>query len=237
MVEIVKAIGEAAVKGIERLAEASKEVKTRVANLDKPLNDSGGLKKSGKSESSIKDAGKSGKIEGIKRMEPQIVETFVCPAGADKAEFIKQIKAQERGLNNLTIAEYTKNRRAFEYRKAETGNGRDLSEGKKAQEHAREKAMQSRIESNQKKGMPYEAAKSEAQDWLKTQAALHNPDQIAGGDPSKVSRMGDSDVNSSIGAQWRTRVPKIDSEVNEYAKGRMPEELENTKMNVKLEVV
>lgn len=176
-------------------------------------------------------------INKMEKMEPQIEIEFTCPQGVDKKEFTRQLKGQERGLNSQTVAENMANRAAFEQRKRETGNGRDLSESKKAQDIAREKAIQKRIESNQKKGMSYREAKAEAEGWIKTQAALHNPDQIAGGNPGKVSRMGDAGVNSSIGAQWRTRVELLADGVDDFAKGKQQEELQNIKMNVKLVAV
>ena len=176
-------------------------------------------------------------VEKVEKMEPQITIEFACPEGMNKKEFTKQLKAQERGLNGQTVAENMDNRAAFEQRKQETGNGRDLIEGKKAQDIARQKAIQSRIETNQKKGMSYSEAKAESEEWIKTKAALHNPDQIAGGDSTKVSRMGDANVNSSIGSQWRTRVEQLSKDVEDYANYKTREELENTKMNVKLVVV
>lgn len=176
-------------------------------------------------------------VEKVEKMEPQIVIEFTCPEGMDKKEFTRQLKGQERGLNSQTVAENMDNRAAFEQRKQETGNGRDVTEGKKAQDIERQKATQSRIETNQKNGMSYSEAKAETEEWIKTQAALHNPDQIAGGDPAKVSRMGDANVNSSIGSQWRTRVDQLSNAIDEYAKGKTREELENTKMNVKLVAV
>jgi len=184
-------------------------------------------------------AGKKKKKGGKKKKKgkPPIIIKFICPEGMNREEFIRQLKRQERGLNSQTVAENMDNRAAYEKRRAETGNGRDISEGKKAQEIAREKALQSKIESNQKKGMSYSEAKADAQEWIKKQAALHNPDQIAGGDPSKVSGMGDAGVNSSIGSQWRSRVEHLKQNVDEYAKDKDRGELENTKMSVKLVVV
>lgn len=176
-------------------------------------------------------------INNVEKMEPQITIEFSCPEGMDKKEFSRQLKGQERGLNSQTIAENMDNRAVFEQRKMKTGNGRDTSEGKKAQDITREKETQSRIESNRKKGMSYSDAKAEAQEWIKTRAVLHNPDQIAGGDPGKVSGMGDAKVNSSIGSQWRTRVGQLSKGVEDYAKDKTREELENTKMNVKLVAV
>lgn len=214
----------------------------KMRNLDKPLNSEAGKKETSKADTGAKkiEDTNTRDIKKVERMEPQIVIEFKYPKGMDaagKKEFNRQLKAQERGINSQTIAENMNNRAAFEKRKLETGTGRDVSDGKKAQDIARQKAMQSRIESNQKKGMSYSEAKNEAREWIKTQAALHNPDQIAGGNPGKVSRMGDANINSSIGSQWRTRVGKLSEGVADYAKGKTREELENTKMNVKLVAV
>lgn len=181
------------------------------------------------------DFSRENKDVETKRMEPPIVIKFKCPEGYDPKEFLRQLKAQERGLNRQTISENVKNRESYNKLKNETGNGRD-PESKKAQEIARQKAYQSRIETNQKKGMSYSEAKKEATDWIKTQAALHDPDQVAGGNPNKVSRMGDARVNSSIGAQWPSRVKHLKEGIDQYAKGKTSEELSKTKLNVKLEM-
>lgn len=169
------------------------------------------------------------------KMEPPVVIKFTCPEGMDRKEFIRQIKGQERGLNSQSVAQNMENREAYQTRKAETGNGRAL-EGAEAQRIVREKAYQNRIATNIKDGMSYSEAKEEASGWIKTQAALHNPDQIAGGNPTKVSRMGDANVNSSIGSQWRARVEQLDSACKEFAENYTKEELSQIKMNVKLEV-
>lgn len=247
--EIFGKIAEKVAKATEKMVEATKEkvgeldkklsseIKTngeisekgkKINTLDKPLNT--------KTENLTGNKSETKEVKKLERMQPPIEIKFKCPEGMDKKEFSRQLKAQERGLNSQTIAQNMDNRAAFEQRKADTGNGRDVSEGKKAQEIAREKALHSRIETNQKKGMSYSEAKKEAEGWIKTQAALHNPDQIAGGDPTKVSRMGDANVNSSIGSQWRTRVGQLSEELEDYAKDKSREQLENTKMNVKLVV-
>lgn len=260
MIDIVAKVAEVASKTVEKLSEVSSEIKDKVSNLDAPLNkdkariiecNGESLKKISPKEldsplnsncekndvTTCKDSKSTEGLKGTERMESQIKIEFKCPEGMDKKEFTRQIKGQERGLNSQTIAENMDNRAAYEQRKAETGNGRDTSEGKKAQDIARDKAMHSRIESNQKNGMSYSEAKKEAEDWISTQAALHNPDQIAGGDPTKVSRMGDANVNSSIGAQWKSRVEQLSDAIEDYAKDKTRDELENTKLNVKLTVV
>ena len=59
-------------------------------------------------------------------------------------------------------------------------------------------------------------AMSKAKSWAKGKAALHGPDKIAGGKANNFSRLGDSKINSSIGAQWkaRARIGKLDNYIN-----------------------
>ena len=171
----------------------------------------------------------------VQRM-PQVELKFKCPEGMDPKEFERQLKGQEKGINSQTMLENMQNREAYQQRRDETGNGRDL-EGASAQRQAREKAMQERIADNQREGMSYADAKAEAEEYMKSQAALHDPDQIAGGSADHVTGMGDASVNSSIGVQWKREVVKLEEAVNEFAKGKSPEELQNIMMNVKLVMV
>ena len=246
----------------EKVAKNSEELNTKVEGLDRPLNtedkdvpnklenranehdvkalDAPLNAEKAKNDVALKnasDTGEKSEVKKLEKMEPQIVIEFKCPEGLDREEFAGQLQGQENGLNKQTLATNMDNRENFEQRKAETGNGRDVGEAKKQQEITREKALHDRIAENQEKGMSFSKAKQEAEEWIKDQAALHEPDQIAGGDPTKVIRMGDAKVNSSIGSQWKSRVNQLADGVNEYAKGKTREELENTKMNVKLVVV
>lgn len=77
-------------------------------------------------------------------------------------------------------------------------------------------------------------AKLKAQEWLDTQATLHNPDQISGGYPDKIGGMGDTDVNSPIGNQWRDRIDYVDEQIRAMAKTMSPEQLQSTYLNVRL---
>lgn len=205
------------------------------------LSDSLTYEEKNSTKTNMKDAPDGSKknlnVERVERMEPPVKIEFHCPDKMDKKEFNRQIKGQERGLNRQTLAENMDNRAAFEKRKVETGNGRDQETEKKVREIVRQKALQSRIESKQREGMTYREAKAEAEEWIKTKDALHEPDHIAGGNPSKVSKMGDASVNRSIGSQWNTRVDQLADSVNDFAKGRTRGELEKIKMNVKLVVV
>ena len=82
--------------------------------------------------------------------------------------------------------------------------------------------------------MSYSEAKNEANKWMKKQAALHNPDQIAGGEPANVSTLGDKGVNSSIGVQWKYRIDEVDSKIQDMAKNMSDAEKKSTKLNVNL---
>lgn len=69
-----------------------------------------------------------------------------------------------------------------------------------------------------------------AADKMKTLAALHNPDLKVGGKDA-IGGFGDRNVNSRIGAQWRSRVGALDE-----AALKVPEaERGKAKMNAKLQ--
>ena len=197
--------------------------------LDKPLAKDVTREKPSNTASEEQSAKRINDANEKKRMEVQVEVKFKCPTGMDQKEFSRQLKGQERGLNNMTVDKWTQNREKYKE------NGR-APEGAEAQRLQREKALQSRIESNQKKGMSYAEANKEAKTWIAGQDALHNPDQKAGGDPNKVSRMGDAKVNRSIGSQWRGRIDAMEREIKAYAKDKSPEELAKTKLNVKLKM-
>lgn len=50
---------------------------------------------------------------------------------------------------------------------------------------------------------------------MNTTAALHNPDAVAGGNVDKISGLGDSKINSSLGSQWKTRAESIEQQVKQ----------------------
>lgn len=82
--------------------------------------------------------------------------------------------------------------------------------------------------------MSWEEAEKNANSWLKSQAALHNPDQIAGGKPLNIGGMGDKRINSSIGSQWKYRIDIVDEQIGELTKSLTSDQRKNTYLNVKL---
>ncbi|MBE6049512.1 MAG: hypothetical protein E7214_02340 [Clostridium sp.] len=77
-------------------------------------------------------------------------------------------------------------------------------------------------------------AEKQAKKWLDSQVALHNPDQIAGGNPLNIGGMGDSKINSSIGIQWRYRIDAIDEQIKALADKMTETERKLKYLNVKL---
>ena len=130
-------------------------------------------------------------------------------------------------MNKLTVDEYLKNRERY------IAESRAI-EGNMAQKAAREKALADRVDELRSNGMSLKEAETQAQKWLDTQAALHNPDQIAGGNPLNIGGMGDKTINSSIGSQWRYRIDAVDEQIQSMVKNMTDAERKSTYLNVKL---
>ena len=145
----------------------------------------------------------------------------------DEAEFARQLADQEAGMNKLTVDEYLKNRERY------LAESRAI-EGNVAQKAAREKALADKVDELRSKGKSLKEAEIQAQKWLATQAALHNPDQIVGGNPSNIGGMGDKKINSSIGSQWKYRIDEVDEQIQAMAKNMSDAERKNTYLNIKL---
>src|SRR5690625_5271325 len=169
----------------------------------------------------------SGKnLDNVPRLD-EIEVTFNRNPKHDSEEFARQLKKQEKGMNELTVDEYLKNRERY------IAEGRAI-EGNVAQQTAREEAFSDKVAELMSNGKSFDEAEKEAKEWLNTQAALHNPDQIAGGKPDKIGGMGHKGINSSIGSQWRYRIDVVDEQIREMAKNMTPEQLKNNYLNVKL---
>ncbi len=121
------------------------------------------------------DVGTNGNIKHLDNI-PRIKEIKVNFKRNNKhasEEFARQLKDQEKGMNELTVDEYLKNREKY------LEHGRAI-EGKAAQQTAREEAFSDKVSELMTNGKSFDEAEIQAKEWLNTQAALHNPDQIAG---------------------------------------------------------
>ncbi len=199
-------------ESVKEAHDASKaSIQSRISNLE-----SGGVKGTGE----VKN------LDNVPRID-EIEVNFNYKTKFDSEEFARQLKDQEKGMNELTVYEYQQNRKRF------IDEGRAI-EGNAAQQAAREKALSKKIEELFESGMSWEEAEGKAASWLKTQAALHNPDQIAGGNPLHIGGLGDKRINSSLGSQWRYRIDIVDEQIKELEKSLTLEQRKNTYLNVKL---
>lgn len=172
------------------------------------------------------NAGVSKIVDDIPRI-PEIEVHFKKNPKHDAAEFERQLKAQEEGLNSLTVNEFIKNRDRY------LKEGRAV-EGNAAQQAAREKAKLDKINELREKGLSRDEAKKQASEWIEGQAALHNPDQIAGGNPLDITGMGDKGVNSSLGSQWKNNIGEMDNQIRGSAAKLTEAERKSTRLNIKL---
>lgn len=116
-------------------------------------------------------------------------------------EMRRQLKMQENGINELTVYEWLSNRREFKR------NGRS-SDNIDFQKALREEYYKQKIYeyiSLADENCDLDEIKLKVEKELGDLAALHNPDQVAGGDAKNVKELGDKRINSSIGSQWGTK--------------------------------
>ncbi len=128
-------------------------------------------------------------------------------------EFNRQLKAQQDAINKMKVKEWLENRENFKNR-----NKTDYSKSaKEARNNYRQQEIARRIEDNIiNKGMNPQDAEKAALRSMKGQAALHNPDGVAGGKVDQITDMGDSRVNSSIGSQWKNgRAESIERQIKQ----------------------
>ncbi|MFZ3287925.1 MAG: DUF6861 domain-containing protein [Telluria sp.] len=168
---------------------------------------------------------------GMPKKTVPCFKTKSLPQGS-VPEFDRQLTGQETGINNMTVDEYLNGREAFESEKSTRSssiarNARASYEGKMTFAVAKKLQEEglSLIEADKK-------AEQIAAEKMKTLAALHIPDMIAGG-KDVIGDFGDRNINSRIGAQWNKggRLAELDKAAN-----ALPQAIRAiTKMNVKLE--
>ncbi|WP_080400544.1 polymorphic toxin type 15 domain-containing protein [Burkholderia ubonensis] len=182
-----------------------------------------------KEEAEAGEKGKDGLKVKLKRMKEHLVKCFKKNAKGDTKEYDRQLLEQEKGLNDLSVKEYLEGRARYQQiGRAGTGAAQEQARAK----YSRELASQFE-EALSERGIFGEAAQKQAAEMaaerMKTLAALHNPDMIAGG-KDVVTMMGDRGVNSSIGSQWKDRVGELDKAAKEVPES----ERGSTRMNAKL---
>lgn len=162
----------------------------------------------------------------VKRIDG-IEVIFKRNAKHDSEEFTRQLKQQEEGMNSLTVEEYMKNRARY------IAKGRS-KEGNALQKAVRQNAYAEKVIELREKGCSPVKAEEEAKKWMNTKAALHGPDQVAGGNPEKIDGIGDAAINSSLGSQWKYRINEVDEKIAKAAEKMTEAERKNTYLNIKL---
>ncbi|HEV8460107.1 MAG TPA: polymorphic toxin type 15 domain-containing protein [Gaiellaceae bacterium] len=168
-------------------------------------------------EGSVNPTKKTPAVTRVVGFKPPVNVDFECSptqvAAGLWAEFQTQVKDQETGLNKLNLENWQTN--VDNYARV----GRD-PKGAEAQEKARKDYRDRRIREELAKdkttrtpAQKQKSAEAIADGELSKLAALHDPDQIAGGNPTEIKRLGSRRVNSSIGSQWRTKAPPFVSAV------------------------
>ena len=158
---------------------------------------------------------------------PELEIPFKANPNHDYDEFKRQLSNQEDGLNDLTVQEYLDNR--VKYLK----EGRSV-EGTALQQKFRDNFKKDMIDDLLDEGLSYSDAKKIIDDFMSTKSVLHDPDQVVGGYGNKMSGLGDTNVNTSIGSQWKSRVKIIDKYIDEISQVLSVEELLESKLNIKL---
>ena len=162
------------------------------------------------------------------KMNKHEPKCFKKNAKGEAKEYDRQLADQEKGLNDLTVKEYLEGRAKYQdIGRKGTGAAQSAARARYSKELTQ--GFKDQLLTSGASGDISAQASQMAADKMKTLAALHNPDMIAGG-KDLVTSMGDKGVNSSIGSQWKDRTADLDK----AAKDVPESERATTKMNTKL---
>lgn len=147
----------------------------------------------------------------------------------DSVEYNRQYTEQMDTLQSMSAGDWLRNR--IDYLE----NGR-TSDSLRHQQNARDSARDNRINEllEADENLSYDDAVSAADHWMRSQAATHRLDGIAGGDVTDISGVGDSRINSSLGSQWRSRVGDIDNAIIDFVNRNPGVNLDDVSINVVL---
>jgi Novel toxin 15 len=194
--------------------------------------------------------------EWVAGMELVQVEFNIRLRKFNPVEFRGQLSQQERGINAMKMSQWATNRTQFLQTKEESEDGSGRSEVSATDQRVFREYLRNKIKEVRVRKLNESETQAEkfADGWLSTRAALHGPDQVAGGgrmagdaeavgiDESSVLEfkkrsglvgVGSARINSSIGSQWKNRIGKVDLAVNDAAK-YSNEIKEKANMNVQL---
>jgi len=147
-------------------------------------------------------------------------------------EYERQLEGQQKGINSLTIDKWQSNRKKY------------LIQGRAPESSGEQKRQREKLKATTINRVYIEALdRGEEMDIEKATrivekeyAALHDPDQVAGGDSNMITSLGRMDINSSIGSQWKNKIHTVDVMVEKMFKKFNKDQRSKVKMNVELEI-
>lgn len=183
------------------------------------------------------------KKDGDGKLKLYTVQPLFTLYANNPAEFRKQIKRQEEGINTMKVGKWITNREDF------VKNGRKAGDLDKLREEIRKDIAKAYREKNRAelRNLDTEVVIKKSEEYAKTiltrnHAILHNPDQVAGGDAflgdlykkgeitdetslKASSLIGHLGTNSSIGSQWsKERAKNLYDDVIKQTKDMKAEE-------------
>ncbi|RPE05450.1 DUF4157 domain-containing protein [Chitinophaga lutea] len=155
--------------------------------------------------------------DNLKDKMDVVALTFVKNPAHPAGEFQHQLKMQEVAINNMKIANWLANRYNFEKLGRDTpglDRGKRMERQKLLSKYLKESYDELKITSPTLKPPALDIkaksmAESKTDAFLSGKALLHEVDQVAGGEGDKFGGHGATNVNSSLGSQWKTQVPLI----------------------------
>ena len=212
-----------------RIAEYSK-----ASNTKQELHQISEMEKNGEFDISALELSRSPRsLTGPRLTEAPI--TLTLPANTQRYsinDFAYQVIEQENGLNSLTVYDFITN---YENRQ---NVGRDSGSALVQREY-RQALVESITEDflMENPGISSTQARADAESYVGILAALHNPDQIAGGSEIGVTGAGIRNVNSALGSLWRHgRAQELYRQVMEASRGWSEDQMRRTYLNVRLNV-
>ncbi len=134
------------------------------------------------------------------------VGCFNTPEGGDPDELERQLDEQQKAINDKSPDEILDRLKKFD----EEGRPNDAADRAAAREQARQAAARAARKAARAQGKsPAEAdaaANAAGDEAVAGKDATHELDWVAGGD-GKISGMGDSKTNRSVGSQWNKKSP------------------------------
>ena len=175
----------------------------------------------------LSPAKKGAKKYTVRKMPLELVP-FLSKVGKGPlyvSEYNRQLDNQEAAINAMMVEKWRGNREKFEDKGRDPKSAIQQQQFRKqfekkmhATEHRKElkKLRAQGIALADAKVQADAAARITVEAFMKKNVALHDPDQVAGGSPAAIKRMGLKRVNSSIGSQWRSRAKILTTAVDRF---------------------